>query len=141
MSFNSQELLSAATAFISKLSPELVGGEAELVLRSVSYSRQTGEMQFSFGYRYNLTNVAYNNESTAVTLSFNSKGLVGATIIPMNVTSYEGEEDGDSALLKTDIIPSVVAQIMGDSFTKLKPIYSVNDYDTIITPVWAMGGK
>lgn len=139
--FTSDELLTAATSFLAKLPKHVLGGDAVPILENISYSSDTQEMQFTFGYYYSLANVISTTREKAVVMTFNQEGLVKAVLKPMNITKADDGETFDENYIKTDIIPSVVAQMTDETPITLEPIYTFNAYGETITPLWAMGEK
>lgn len=137
-SFSHSDLLTAATVFINKLYPHILGGEAVPTLKGMSYSSQSGEYRFVFGYTYRGADLVIEDKN-AVTLTFNSSGLVDASLVPMTLSVYDGETPENTEVLTTDILPSVAARLTEGG--NIKPIYLFEDYNDTITPFWAAGGE
>ena len=139
--FTSDEILAAATSFLAKLPKHVLGGDATPILENISYSSSNSEMQFTFGYYYELAGVVSDLKDKAAVMTFNENGLVKVTLKSMSITEeVEGgvyEED----YMKTDIIPSVVAQMADEKAGTLEPIYTFKAYGETIIPLWATGGK
>ncbi|MBE6651517.1 MAG: hypothetical protein E7613_09450 [Ruminococcaceae bacterium] len=138
-SFASDELLAAATAFISDFSPSLIGGDASIVLKGIQYNSLSAEFTFLFGYQFNSLDIVHSDGSISISLVFNSEGITEAHIIPMNVNKTESDKNTSGEYLSADIVPSVIAPI-SDTSSNLEPIYIFEEYDETITPYWASEG-
>ena len=138
--FTSDEILTAATVFVSGFSAETLGGEAVPILQSVSYSSTSKEITFSFGYYYNLTGVYRNGENKAISVTFNNNGLLRTEFLPLTVSSTEISGNSETDLLTADTLPYFAAQLL-DTPSVLQPIYRFDTFDATVTPYWAAGGR
>ncbi|MBR6632957.1 MAG: hypothetical protein IKL05_01495 [Clostridia bacterium] len=139
--FTSDEILAAATSFLAKLPKHVLGGDATLILENISYSSASSEMQFTFGYYYNLADVISASRDKAVVMTFNETGLVKMILKSMSIAQDVDGEVYEEDYMKTDIIPSVVAQMADEKAGTLEPIYTFKAYGEAITPLWATGGN
>ncbi len=140
-SFDTYELLAAATSFISRIPDSISGGEASLNLYNIGYSSESDEMSFSFVYQYRTSDVVYAQKKQSVVLVFNSKGLVRAQLTPMNVSLFEGNAQISDELIATDIVPALAARMSDGSSPVLEPVYSFEKYGETVVPFWATGGQ
>lgn len=138
--FTSVEKLTAATVFVSKLSADMLGGDATPVLDRVSYSPENGEITFTFGYYYLMTEVLYNGKNNAISLTFNDYGLLSADFLPLHVSPAEDVTIAEENILTTDTLPDFAAQLL-DGQSELQPIYEFDSFKNTVTPYWAAGGR
>lgn len=138
--FTSDEILTAATVFMSRLPSEVLGGDSVPMLKNVSYSSVEREITFTFSYYYMLTELTQGNGSSAINLTFNENGLLKADFVPVSVTAAEGDTSVEKGLLTTDIVPFYATKLAPSGFTSLRPIYTFNEFGETVTPYWAVGG-
>lgn len=138
--FTSDEILTAATVFMSKLPLEILGGDSAPMLKGVSYSSAEREMTFTFGYYYMLTELSQANGGSEITLTFNKNGLLKADFVPITVSKAEGDASTENGLLTTDIVPFYAAKLAPSGFSSLRPMYTFNEFGETVTPYWAAGG-
>lgn len=136
INFTTDEILTAATSFLSQFPQEILGGSANLLLKNISYSSDTEEFTYSFGYYHSLAEITSRKLGDDIVLVFNSRGLIEATIRPITFAVTD-EDSENSPSLNSNILPSFAASIAGGDSVVLRPIYEFKSFGTVIEPVWA----
>lgn len=136
INFTTDEILTAATSFLSKFPREILGGDARLFLKNISYSSDTEEFTYSFGYYYSLAEITGKKLGDDIVLVFNSRGLIEATIRPITFTPTD-DASNTSSSLSSSILPSFAASIADGDSVVLSPVYEFKALGDAIEPVWA----
>ena len=132
-SFSSNQLLTAATVFLSRFDNRFIGGEAVPLFESMAYSPKDDTFTFNFGYYYELSEMLYNGKKMGITLIFNSLGLISADIETITVSKSEAETPSED-YLDMSLTPNIVSKMLtSNSF--FAPVYNYT-LDSTIAPYW-----
>lgn len=133
--FTSSEILTAATVFLARLPKKIIGGDAQLLLNNVSYSAKDGRFTFTFGYFYRLSRLQVLGRASAVSLTFNSDGLISARLLPLTVSVSERSAEIRPDRLTTDILPETALKIAAP-LSAPEPVYLIEGFNGITAPFW-----
>lgn len=137
-SFTTNELITAATAFLGKLPTSLIGEGAIPLLDGVHYSKENGETTLRFSYYYSLAEVLQNGEKEGFTLTFSSNALINAEFTPLILTE-EAFELSENEYLDMSLTPDVALKMLNND-GEFAPVYNITE-DKYVLPLWMEKAK
>ncbi len=132
-SFSTNELITAATAFLGKLPTSLIGDGALPILDGISYSKLKGETTLRFSYYYKLSEVLKSGEKAGFTLTFSDSALIKATFLPLIFTPSDNVTNS-TEYIDMSLTPDVVSQIL-NSNGDFAPVYNITEDESVL-PLW-----
>ena len=134
--FSSFEQITAATQFLNILRGSFIKDTCELLLEKISFS--DGLTTYRFGYYYDACKIASSVFDASVTLTFDSLGLVGASVTPLFVDKTDSY--ANTALTQANIPEPLALSLIGleNTVTDLKPMYFFEAYNKPVAPVWML---
>ncbi|MBQ7897373.1 MAG: hypothetical protein IJ323_03005 [Clostridia bacterium] len=132
-SFSTNELITAATAFLGKLPNTLIGEGALPVLDGISYSVERSETTLRFSYYYKLSEVLKDGEKVSFTLTFSDNALVKAVFTPLVLTP-NGKEAVSGEYLDMSLTPDVVLKMLNNN-GEFAPVYNITEDESVL-PLW-----
>ena len=132
-SFSSNQLLTAATVFLSRFDNSFIGREAVPVFDSMTYSKDKDTFTFNFSYYYELAEVLNNGKKIGITLTFNSLGLISADIETLSVLKSDSVASSEN-YLDMSLTPNIVLKML-TSDSSFAPVYNYTS-NSIVLPYW-----
>ncbi len=140
--FSSSELLLASMEFLKKLPEGFMGGDADIILKNISYDEKTMEFTFTYVYTYSGVQILKSSKEAAIKLVFGNNGLVRASLTPLNAKKADSKitSDTDDGTAIDAGISSKAALIMAENNTaSITPLYNFTAFPQTTSAIW--GGK